>query len=250
MSSLCAPRLAAAAVLAAVVAAAIAVATAPTAAVAAPWVPPGGRVAKRLAVSTRAGAMVATSSSEEQALVCLPALAPMCDLGAHLELASMEKCLPRGSTEKALAARSAFAHIESMVAAAWPVSTGSCCYAKATIVDIQVSLVALAPAVRCSTGAPLSGAPNKLDLTIGGSATTWGSVIIHGDDRFRCCDAQNYAPDDPAHRPCCVDGCYEMAATLGWMGYTLDSCCAHLNNREQYGRVCPPGTLNQVLVEQ
>ncbi|KAK1869837.1 hypothetical protein I4F81_012302 [Pyropia yezoensis] len=256
MAPRCAPRLAAAAAVAAaaVAAAVVVVVPAPAAAaVAAPRVPTGGHdAASRLTVFQGVGdkAVVGGANEEDEPLQCLPSLAPACDLGAHLALPSMEKCLPRARTEEAAAARSAFARIESLVAAARPAPTGPCCYATAAVVAIQEALVALAPAVRCPTGAPISAGT--------GASTNWGegggptagsnSVVIPGDDRLWCCDAQHYAPNDPAHRPCCVDGCYEMAATLGWLGYTLDSCCVVLNNREQYGRVCPAGTLNQVLV--
>lgn len=262
------PRLATVAVVSATVAAAVAVAVTPSVAVAAPRAPSGGRVAGRPTAVDEATAVTATADGE--GWECLPALAPTCDLEAHMDLPSMEKCLPDSThSQHTLAAHSAFASIKAMVAAAHPAAhpsaAGTCCFAKKTLVDIHAALVALAPSVHCVTGvgvalpgilndvmSPLSNVPSGITFPTGwaGSSLGSGSVVIPGDNRLWCCDAQHYAPNDPANRPCCVDGCYVMAATFGWMGFNLDSCCGLLNNREQYGRVCPPGTIRMVLVHE
>ncbi|GAB0493391.1 hypothetical protein MMPV_004673, partial [Pyropia vietnamensis] len=253
MAPLCASRLAVAAVIAAVVVAAVAVAAGtPSAAVAAPRVPIDGRSANRQFVSDPSHAVEEVGVFHDHgSLKCLPSLAPMCNLETHMELDSVRKCLPPGYSAEAVAARSEFARIESMVAAALPVSITSCCYAKATIEDIRRALVRLAPTIHCSKdqSPPLSALPGDgSDVLPGGPVTTWGSVVIPGDDSLWCCDSQNYAPEDPANRPCCVDGCYDIVDALGWLGYTIDNCCALSSNRKQYGRVCPPGTINLVRV--
>lgn len=252
MVPLCASRLAAAAVVAAAVVAAVVVTAASrTVAVAAPRVPTDGRLTKRQFISSPEYEAEAVDVHDDESLKCLPSLAPTCNLEEHMELALIRKCLPQGYSAAARAARVKFSRIESMVAAAHPVSNFACCYDRTTIENIRMALVGLAPAIHCSTGQSSTppALPDALDDVLpDGLGSTWGSVVIPGDDRLWCCDSQNYAPEDPSNRPCCVDGCYEIADTLGWLGYTIDSCCALLSNREQYGRVCPPGTINKSLV--